>query len=145
MLPKLDFVAIIEATREDLNALSKPDKIRKLMEEVGELSKASLAQDGVLKATADMESLLGEAADVILMVIDIVSAYYPEIEGAELSDALQNKIYLKYAKWATYMKFNVPDGSCLFDDLPPGAETLEYDHGVDDTARITAHKLAVTG
>ena len=133
MLSKLDFVAIIEATRNDTNALPKSDKIRKLMEEVGELSKASLVEDGVLKAADGMESLLGEAADVILMVIDIVSSYYPEINGGELSDALQNKIYLKYAKWATYMKFNVREDHCIFGDLPPGAETLEYNHWADDT------------
>ena len=104
MLNRENFAMIVNATRNDKNELSRYEKVAKLIEEVGELAKAILAQDEKVKITSDMEPPMGEIADVILMLIDIAQNCYPNISGESIYTQLQFKINGKFNKWSLYME-----------------------------------------
>jgi NTP pyrophosphatase (non-canonical NTP hydrolase) len=75
----------------------------KVMEEVGEFSEALLHKFGYLPHKTPKEPIEGEAADVILTIIDTLAAAYPELSAGELSEMLSAQIDKKSKKWVTVM------------------------------------------
>ena len=73
----------------------------KLMEEVGEFSEALLFKLGHLPHKTMKEPIEGEAADIIICVIDTLQSVYPDLTPDELHDTLQLQLAKKSAKWAS--------------------------------------------
>lgn len=75
----------------------------KVMEEVGEFSEALLHKFGFLPHKKLKEPIEGEAADVILTILDTLAGAYPELSAGELTEMLSAQIDKKSKKWATVM------------------------------------------
>lgn len=71
----------------------------KIMEELGEFSEALMHKAGFLPHKTMKEPLEGEAADVIICVLDTLAEAYPELSINEVSSLLQYHLELKSAKW----------------------------------------------
>lgn len=74
-----------------------------MMEEVGEFSEALLHKLGYLPHKTMKEPLEGEAADIIICVIDTMAAAYPDLSYEELNDMLIEQLVKKSRKWITVM------------------------------------------
>jgi NTP pyrophosphatase (non-canonical NTP hydrolase) len=83
----------------------------KLVEEVGELAEAILIEDGLLPhKPRQKEPAMGEAADVILMVIQTLHNHYPKLDASAILDDLQYHLGLKLTKWEEkVLSFNDED------------------------------------
>ena len=79
----------------------------KIMEEVGEFSEALLFKLGHLPHKTMKEPIEGEAADVIICVIDTLQSVYPDLTVDELSDMLQQQLDRKSQKWTDVMSKRV--------------------------------------
>jgi NTP pyrophosphatase (non-canonical NTP hydrolase) len=86
----------------------------KIMEEVGEFSEALLHKLGYLPHKEMKEPLVGEAADVIITVIDTLCAAYPEMNEEQLIMTLNEHLRLKSEKWKKVTKVRDQDDSLLF-------------------------------
>lgn len=75
----------------------------KTMEELGEFSEALLHKLGHLPHKVMKEPIEGEAADVIICVIDALAGAYPELSADELSDMLKAQLKKKSQKWVSVM------------------------------------------
>jgi NTP pyrophosphatase (non-canonical NTP hydrolase) len=75
----------------------------KVMEEVGEFSEALLHKLGFLPHKKLKEPIEGEAADVIMTIIDTLAGAYPELSAGELTEMLSAQIDKKSKKWVTVM------------------------------------------
>lgn len=75
----------------------------KLMEEVGEFSEALLHKLGHLPHKTMKEPIEGEAADIILCVIDTLAGVYPDLTTDELHDMLELQLAKKSTKWKEVM------------------------------------------
>lgn len=75
----------------------------KIMEEVGEFSEALLHKLGYLPHKTMKEPLEGEAADIIICVIDTLAAAYPELSPDELTVMLADQLLKKSRKWVSVM------------------------------------------
>lgn len=75
----------------------------KIMEEVGEFSEALLHKLGHLPHKTMKEPIEGEAADVILCVLDTLSAAYPDLTPDQLTDMLELQLAKKAIKWQMIM------------------------------------------
>lgn len=75
-------------------------KFMKLQEEMGEYAEAALYEAGYNqhKAKPD-EDTFGEAADIVLCVLDTLSRLHMDMSGEQLSDALDAALLKKYTKW----------------------------------------------
>ena len=93
------FNEIFELSRSKYN--NKPLFVRnsKIMEELGEFSEALMHQEGYLPHKTMKEELAGEAADVIICVLDTFAAANPGLTVFEVSALLQKHLELKTAKW----------------------------------------------
>jgi NTP pyrophosphatase (non-canonical NTP hydrolase) len=98
------FNEIFELSRNVKN--TKPLFVRnsKIMEELGEFSEALMHKEGYLPHKVMKEELVGEAADVIICVLDTYSKAYSELSVQELSCLLQKHLELKLAKWERIIK-----------------------------------------
>lgn len=75
----------------------------KTMEELGEFSEALLHKLGHLPHKTMKEPIEGEAADVIICIVDALAGAYPELTADELSDMLKAQLKKKAQKWVTVM------------------------------------------
>ena len=71
----------------------------KLFEEVGEFSEALLHKEGFLPHKTMKEPLIGEAADIINCVVDVLSAAYTEYTIDEVMIELERHMAIKSQKW----------------------------------------------
>lgn len=94
---------LVELTRLDTSALPTLGKTTKLGEEVGELCEAVLFHEGYVQHKDDVGSVLEESADVVLLVMDILSSCFPDESPETIADALKGMIELKAKKWQTIM------------------------------------------
>jgi NTP pyrophosphatase (non-canonical NTP hydrolase) len=70
------------------------------MEELGEFSEALMHKEGHLPHKTMKEPLAGEAADVIICVLDTFAAANPELSISEVSSLLQRHLEKKTLKWS---------------------------------------------
>lgn len=99
------FLKVIEESRTDPGALSKYQKFAKLFEECGELANASLVSDNLVKPS-EVEGVIGESADVILVLIDIIQIQYQHIDPETLWEFLNDALDRKSKKWMGYVEHN---------------------------------------
>ena len=71
----------------------------KAMEELGEFSEALLHKLGHLPHKTMKEPIEGEAADVIICIIDALAGAYPELSADELHKMLKAQVEKKSQKW----------------------------------------------
>lgn len=95
---------VFKLSRSDQNTLPVMARNAKLMEEVGEFSQALMFGQGYLPHKTVEEPLVGEAADVILCVLDTYAAAYPELSPEELAVNLVAQLEKKSAKWDRVMR-----------------------------------------
>jgi len=76
----------------------------KIMEELGEFSEALLHKLGMLPHKEMKEPIEGEAADVIICVIDALAGAYPEMTAEGLTGMLEFQLGKKSLKWKTVME-----------------------------------------
>ena len=94
---KQEFRAAVKVARKDkfdplLMAL-------KLAEETGELAEATLAAAGYKPGKVMKEPMEGEAADVILCAIAVITKAYPNDSVDEIVDRIAAQMTLKTDKW----------------------------------------------
>lgn len=89
--------------RPQNNAFPALARNAKIMEEVGEFSEALLHKFGFLPHKKLKEPIEGEAADVIMCVIDTLASAYPELSSGELAEMLSAQIDKKSRKWGIVM------------------------------------------
>jgi len=100
MINKTGFAAIVESIRNNSNTLPRYGKIAVLTDEMSKLTVSMLVQDGKTPITDKMETPMGNVADIMLTLFDIIQDCYPTLSGAEIYTQLQHKIHCKYAKWS---------------------------------------------
>lgn len=71
----------------------------KMVEECGEFAEALLHHHGYLPHKTMKEPIEGEAADVIICVLDTLRSVYKDIPQQEFLDMLQKQLDLKAKKW----------------------------------------------
>jgi len=98
------FKRIFTLSRLEFNTLPVLARNSKIMEEVGEFSEALLHKLGFLPHKTMKEPLVGEAADVILCVLDTLASAYPELSEDELGSLILEQIEKKTQKWKDVMK-----------------------------------------
>ena len=74
------------------------------MEELGEFSEALLHKLGHLPHKTMKEPIEGEAADIMICVIDTLAGAYPEMSAEGLTDMLLSQLDLKSEKWIRVME-----------------------------------------
>ena len=94
---------LFEIAQSDANKWPALVRNAKIMEEVGEFSEALLFKLGHLPHKNMKEPIEGEAADIILCVIDTLASVYPELTASELSDMLEKQLTKKSQKWIEVM------------------------------------------
>lgn len=97
------FAEIIRLTRADRNALPLVGKTTKLFTEFGELCEAVLLMEGLIRFKDTIGTPLEEGADIILMVLDILSSCYPNHSPERLIADLGDMVNAKVTKWQGYM------------------------------------------
>ena len=98
---------IFEISRNPLNS-RRTVNVRgmKTMEELGEFSEAILSEQGELPHKMMKEPVAGEAADVIMCVLDTLAGVYPDKSIDELLDMINSQFEIKCAKWKRIMVEN---------------------------------------
>lgn len=91
---------IIAQSQQSDNLLPPELRATKLMEEVGEFAETVLVAHGYLKHKTPKERPEGEAADVIICVLDTLAGVYPQFDPSDILYLLMKQIKLKRAKWA---------------------------------------------
>lgn len=71
----------------------------KMMEEVGEFSEALMHQQGYLPHKTMKEPLEGEAADVLICLIDTLASAYGHMTDDEIITMLSDQLEKKSDKW----------------------------------------------
>ena len=94
---------VIQLTRADKNALPLVGKTTKLGEEFGELCEAVLLMEGLIRYKETIGTPLEEGADIMLVVLDILSSCYPNHSPERLVADLGDMVATKTKKWQTYM------------------------------------------
>lgn len=97
------FKHLIKISRSPENVWPLFVRNSKIMEEVGEFSEALMHKMGYLPHKTMKESLIGEAADVFITVMDTLAHAYPDMTPEELDIAVKDQIALKAAKWVSVM------------------------------------------
>lgn len=95
---------LINISRKPTNIFPLFVRNSKIMEELGEFSEALMHKMGFLPHKTMKEPLVGEAADVIICVMDTLSAAYPELSEEELADLLMEHLNKKSEKWIAVMQ-----------------------------------------
>lgn len=95
---------IFTLSRSELNNYPLFVRSTKLTEELGEFSEALLHKMGYLPHKSMKEPIEGEAADVILCLLDTLSCAYPEKSSSELMAMLDAEIHRKCDKWQKTMQ-----------------------------------------
>lgn len=97
------FNKIFTLSRSKLNTFPLFVRNSKITEELGEFSEALLHKMGYLGHKTMKEPLEGEAADVIICVLDTLACAYPELSEDELVAMVNSQLALKCTKWARVM------------------------------------------
>jgi NTP pyrophosphatase (non-canonical NTP hydrolase) len=97
------FSKIFKLSRSKLNTFPLFVRNSKITEELGEFSEALLHKMGYLGHKVMKEPLEGEAADVILCVLDTLACAYPELSEDQLVVMVNAQLALKCAKWERVM------------------------------------------
>lgn len=71
----------------------------KASEELGELGTAVLVEQGFMKHKVLKESSVGEVADTIICVLDVLFASYPHLCKSDVLRQLSNELHNKSDKW----------------------------------------------
>lgn len=71
----------------------------KACEEMGELATAALYEQGYLQHKKVTESSFGEAADVIICVLDLLQALHPNLSHKQVILELASSLDTKFQKW----------------------------------------------
>lgn len=95
---------IVDLGRSQYNTLPVLARNGKIMEELGEFAEALLHKLGFLPHKTMKEPLMGEGADVIICVLDTLSAAHPELTTEEIETQLLEQLALKSAKWSKVMR-----------------------------------------
>ena len=95
------FDQIIKLSR--INPMPIFARSTKLTEEVGEFAEALLHHEGYLPHKVMKEGIEGEAADIIICVIDVLVAAYPTLSDTEIVDLVNAQLHLKSEKWRTIL------------------------------------------
>lgn len=93
------FKEIFNTSRNPENKMPPLGRNGKLMEEVGEFSEALLHSMGFLKHKTMKEPLAGEAADIILCVLDTLASAHPELTSDQLVELVTSQLEIKHDKW----------------------------------------------
>ena len=93
--------AIVEALELSRELEDAPTLVlnAKLSEEFGELSEALLKEMGYLQHKTLKESSISEAADIINVLLAVLSAHYPDKSVDDIIRELRDAIVLKCAKY----------------------------------------------
>ncbi len=94
----------LSLSRGNTNTLPVLARNAKLMEETGEFSQALLHKLGYLPHKEMNEPLMGEAADVILCLLDTLSSAYSELNPEQVLDSLTQQLLKKSQKWEKVMQ-----------------------------------------
>lgn len=97
------FQRLVTLGRSEFNTLPLFVRNSKIMEELGEFSEALMHKMGFLPHKIMKEPLVGEAADVILCIVDTLSCAYPELSDEEVVALLQEHLLKKSYKWEKVM------------------------------------------
>ena len=97
------FAELFEISRNPINKFPILARNSKIMEELGEFSEALLHKLGFLPHKKMKEPIEGEAADIIICVIDALAGAYPDKSETELVDMLELQLTLKSEKWIKVM------------------------------------------
>lgn len=98
------FSKLVTLSRSKYNTLPLLARNSKIMEELGEFSEALLHKLGFLPHKVLKEPLLGEAADVIICVVDTLAEAYPELTEEEVITQLHEHLQKKSVKWERVMR-----------------------------------------
>lgn len=71
----------------------------KACEEMGELATAALYEQGYLQHKRVNESSFGEAADVVICVLDLLQALHPNLSHKQVVLELAHSLDTKFQKW----------------------------------------------
>ena len=71
----------------------------KACEEMGELATAALYEQGYLQHKRVDESSFGEAADVIICMLDLLQALHPDLSDEQVLYFLTIRLHSKFQKW----------------------------------------------
>lgn len=94
---------LFEISSSPINTFPVLARNSKTMEELGEFSEALLHKLGHLPHKTMKEPIEGEAADVIICIIDALTGAYPELTPTQLNDMLMHQLNLKSQKWSSVM------------------------------------------
>ena len=97
------FSTIFELSRSKLNTFPLFVRSNKITEELGEFAEALAHKMGFLPHKTMKEPLEGEAADIIICVLDTLACAYPELTQPELDDMIKLQLNLKCSKWERIM------------------------------------------
>lgn len=101
------FKNLFTIAKSEINTWPALVRNAKLVEEVGEFSEALLHKLGYLPHKIMKEPIEGEAADIILCVLDTLSAVYPDLTPDQLTDLLELQLAKKSIKWQMIMESRV--------------------------------------
>lgn len=97
------FKRLFEISCSPANTFPVLARNAKTMEELGEFSEALLHKLGHLPHKTMKEPIEGEAADIIICVIDALAGAYPELTPNELAAILTTQLSIKSQKWVRVM------------------------------------------
>jgi len=100
------FHAIFNNSRSEKNRLPLFVRNSKLMEEVGEFSEALIHKAGFKQYKELKEPLEGEAADVIICILNTLICAYPELNEKELYALVNSHVEKKCKAWSD--RINAP-------------------------------------
>lgn len=93
-------IEIIKHSRQiDRDQFPVLASMAKCQEELGEFSEATLVQLGYLKYKTLKEDSFGEAADVMICVLDTLAAQYPELSSERIMEIFEERVSQKIKKW----------------------------------------------
>jgi hypothetical protein len=92
-------IEIIEQGRSIKYPFPPLARLGKLFEEGGEFSETVLYSQGYLTHKAPKESPFGEAADVMICLVDTLASIYPELSSERIVEILESQILIKRGKW----------------------------------------------
>jgi NTP pyrophosphatase (non-canonical NTP hydrolase) len=83
----------------NMSTWSPTDRLAKAMEELGEVSTAVMILTGKLKHKKLDEPLVGEVADVMICLLDVLFSMHKDESNEELEEMLVQALFRKSGKW----------------------------------------------
>lgn len=114
---------IVKQAQQPDNLLPPQVRSAKLMEEVGEFAETVLVSHGYLAHKRVKERPEGEAADVVICVLDTLAGVYPQLSPERIIELLTEQIIKKRAKWTDVtLKSGLTDIKLKSGDPCPGCK-----------------------